>query len=124
MYTFKEKDFGMYEGKTYPLETPMLEGGPEPELNKPKRSGPDDPKKFVVYVKDPKTGNIRKINFGNEKDFEGGNAKINNKDRAKAFSDRHNCPMKKDKLSPGYWSCNLPRYAKELGLTGGGNYFW
>jgi len=124
MYTFKEKDFGMYEGKTYPLETPMLEGGPEPELNKPKRSGPDDPKKFVVYVKDPKTGNVRKINFGNEKDFDGGNAKINNKDRAKAFSDRHNCPAKKDKLSPGYWSCNLPRYAKELGLTGGGNYFW
>jgi hypothetical protein len=76
MYTFKEKDFGMYEGKTYPLETPMLEGGPEPELNKPKRSGPDDPKKFVVYVKDPKTGNVRKINFGNEKDFDGGNAKI------------------------------------------------
>ena len=51
-------------------------------------------------------------------------AKINNKDRAKAFSDRHNCPAKKDKLSPGYWSCNLPRYAKELGLKGGGNYFW
>ena len=74
--------------------------------------------KFLYYKND------RKINFGNEKDFEGGNAKINNKDRAKAFSDRHNCPAKKDKLSPGYWSCNLPRYAKDLGLTGGGNYFW
>ena len=121
MYSFKEKDFGVYEGKTYPLETPMNKA---PELNNPKRSGPDDPKKFVVYVKDPTTGNVKKINFGNEKDFVGGNAKINNKDRAKAFSDRHNCPAKKDKLSPGYWSCNLPRYAKELGLKGGGNYFW
>ena len=39
MYSFKEKDFGVYEGKTYPLETPMIEA---PELNKPKRSGPDD----------------------------------------------------------------------------------
>ena len=48
----------------------------------------------------------------------------NNRERAKAFSDRHSCPSKKDKLSPGYWSCNLPRYAKELGLKGGGNYFW
>jgi len=121
MYRFAEKEFGVYEGVTYPLETPLIEA---PELNKPKRSGPDDPKKFVVYVKDPSTGNVKKINFGNEKDFVGGNAKINNRDRAKAFSDRHNCPAKKDKLSPGYWSCNLPRYAKELGLKGGGNYFW
>ena len=66
----------------------------------------------------------KKINFGNEKDFVGGNAKINNRERAKAFSDRHNCPAKKDKLSAGYWACRLPRYAKNLGLKGGGNYYW
>ena len=89
------------------------------KLNKPSRG---DVKKFKVYVKNPK-GNVVKVNFGNEKGLEG-DVKINDKDRAKAFSDRHNCPAKKDRLSPGYWSCNLPRYAKQLGLKGGGNYFW
>lgn len=31
---------------------------------------------------------------------------------------------KKDKTTAGYWACNLPRYAKQLGLSGGGNFFW
>jgi len=123
MKSFKEKNFGLYEGKMVPLEQPMAEAdyqGDNVQLNSPKRSS--GPKKFVVYVKNPK-GNVVKVNFGNEKGLEG-DVKINDKDRAKAFSDRHNCPAKKDKLSPGYWSCNLPRYAKQLGLKGGGNYFW
>ena len=121
MYSFKEKDFGMHEGKTYPLETPMIEG--KPDLNKPQRGGPDDPKKFVVYVKDPKTGNVKKINFGNEKGF-GNTAKINDPEARKNFASRHNGEMKRDKLSPGYWSCNLPRYASQLGLGANMNTFW
>ena len=35
--------------------------GKDVELNKPKRGGD---KKFYVYVKDPKSGNIRKVSFG------------------------------------------------------------
>ena len=31
---------------------------------------------------------------------------------------------KPEKTTPGYWACNLPRYAKSLGLTGGGNFYW
>lgn len=122
MKTFKEMNFGLYEGKMVPLEQPMVEAeyqGSNVELNSPKRS--DGPKKFVVYVKDG--DKVKKINFGNVIGADD-DVKINDKDRAKAFSDRHNCPAKKDKLSPGYWSCNLPRYAKQLGLKGGGNYFW
>ncbi len=122
MKTFKEKHFGLYEGKMVPLEQPMVEAeyqGKNVELNSPKRS--DGPKKFVVYVKDG--DKVKKVNFGNIIGADD-DVKINDKDRAKAFSDRHNCPSKKDKLSPGYWSCNLPRYAKQLGLKGGGNYFW
>ena len=63
-YTFSEwkERFAIYEGKYVPLEQPMLE---QPELNKPKRSS--GPSKYVVYVKDPKTGNIKKINFGDAK---------------------------------------------------------
>ncbi len=41
----------------------------------------------------------------------------------KAFADRHNCEQKNDKTKPGYWACRLPRYAKLLGLSGGGKWW-
>jgi hypothetical protein len=128
MKRFNES-FGLYEGVVVPLEQPLVEfdttGGlivseKEPELNKPKRSSGD--KKYVVYVRNPKTGNIKKIQFGDEKG--GLTSKINDKGAAASFAARHSCDTKTDKLSPGYWACRLPRYAKELGLKGGGNYFW
>ncbi len=115
-----EERFGLYEGVHVPLEQPMIEINEEPELNKPKRSS--GKKKYVVYVKNPKTGNIKKIEFGDEKG--GLSAKINDREAARNFAARHNCDTKTDKLSPGYWSCRLPRYAKSLGLKGGGSYFW
>ena len=76
----------------------------------------------VIGVKNPQTGNVKKITFGDEKG--GLSSKINDRDAAKNFASRHNCDSKTDKLSPGYWACRLPKYAKELGLKGGGNYFW
>lgn len=127
---WKYENFGLYEGVTVPLETPMVEfndGLPgllsaekEPELNKPKRSSGD--KKYVVYVRDPDTGNIKKIEFGDEKG--GLTAKINDREAAKNFASRHSCDTKDDKMSAGYWACRLPKYAKELGLKGGGDYWW
>ena len=51
-------------------------------------------------------------------------SKINDKEAAKNFAARHNCDTKTDKMTPGYWSCRLPKYASDLGLKGGGNYFW
>ncbi len=115
-----EERFGIYEGVTVPLEQPMIEG-PEPELNKPKRNS-EPGKKYVVYVNNPKTGNVKKITFGDEKG--GLTSKINDRDAARNFASRHNCDTKTDKLSAGYWACRLPKYAKDLGLKGGGNYFW
>jgi len=119
--------YGLYEGSYVPLEQPMIElneseyQGRDVELNKPKRNSGEG-KKYVVYVKDPSTGNVKKITFG---DAKGGlSSKINDKEAAASFAARHNCDTKNDKLSPGYWSCRLPRYAKDLGLKGGGNYFW
>ena len=95
--------------------------GKEVDLNKPKRGGS---KKYFVYVKDPQTGNIKKVSFGAKSG--GGNLAVKIKDpqARKNFADRHNCKDKKDRTKPGYWSCNLPRYAKLLGLVGGGNYYW
>jgi hypothetical protein len=40
------------------------------------------------------------------------------------FAARHNCDTKTDKTKAGYWACRLPKYAKSLGLKGGGDYFW
>ena len=88
------------------------------ELNKPKRGGP---KKFYVYVKDPQTGNVKKVTFG---DTSGLKAKINDPKARASFAARHKCAQKTDKTSPGYWACRLPRYAKQLGLEGGGGGFW
>lgn len=94
--------------------------GKSVELNKPKRGGS---KKFYVYVKNPKTGKIKKVSFGAKSG--GGNLAVKLKDpkARKAFADRHNCEQKKDKTSAGYWSCRLPRYAKSLGLSGGGTWW-
>lgn len=87
------------------------------ELNKPKRGGP---KKYYVYVKNDK-GNVIKVNFGDSGDLK---SKINDPEARKNFASRHDCANKKDKTKAGYWSCNLPRYADQLGLSGGGNFYW
>lgn len=113
-------DHAMYEDRHVPLDCPLLEAE-EPELNSPKRNSGDG-KKYVVYVRNPKTGNIKRIEFGDEKG--GLTSKINDKEAAASFAARHNCDTKNDKMSPGYWSCRLPWYAKNLGLSGGGKYFW
>jgi len=94
--------------------------GKKVELNKPKRGGS---KKFYVYTRNPKTGKIKKVAFGAAGG--GGNLAVKLRDpkARKAFADRHNCDQKNDKTKPGYWSCRLPRYAKSLGLSGGGTWW-
>jgi hypothetical protein len=67
-------------------------------LNKPTKG---DVKKFKVYVKDPSTGNIKKVNFGDP------NMKIkkNIPARRKSFRARHNCANPGPKTKARYWSC-------------------
>ena len=110
--------FGVYEGKKVPLDIPMLDEeslneseykGKKVKLNKPMRSS--GPKKYKVYVKDPKTGNVKVVNFG---DMKGGlTAKVNDPEARKSFVARHKCDRKwkpEDKLKPSYWSCRLPKF--------------
>ncbi len=94
--------------------------GKKVELNKPKRGGS---KKFYVYVRNPKTKKVKKVAFGAAGG--GGSLAVKLKDpkARKAFADRHNCKQKNDKTKPGYWACRLPRYAKSLGLSGGGTWW-
>jgi len=120
-------EFGVYNGVTVPLDyvfdideliNEIKHRGKEVKLNKPKRGGS---KKFYVYVKDPKSKNIKKVSFGGTT---GLNAKINNPEARRAFAARHKCAQKKDKTKPGYWACRLPRYAKLLGMNTTFGGFW
>ena len=110
-------EFAKYEGKNVPLDCPMEEKQDVP-LNQPKRGGP---KKFYVYVRDPSSGNVKKVTWG---DTTGLKAKINNPKARKSFAARHNCDQANDKTKASYWACRLPRYAKQLGMSGGGSFFW
>ena len=74
-----------YHGRSVPLNKPMQ----------------GDVKKFKVYVKNPSTGNIKKVNFGDP------NMRIkkSNPKRRKSFRARHHCENPGPKTKARYWSC-------------------
>ena len=80
------------------------------KLNKPQRTGTDEPGKFKVYVKDPKTGNVKMVRFGHQgggknKDSKTMRIKKSNAARRKSFRARHNCSNPGPKTKARYWSC-------------------
>ena len=72
--------------------------GRKVKLGKPMRG---DVKKFKVYVRDPKTKNIKKVNFGDP------NMRIkkSNPARRRSFRARHNCSNPGPRTKARYWSC-------------------
>ena len=107
--------FGMFNGKLVPLDIPMENieeireeaeyKGKDVKLNHPMRGGT---KKYQVYVNNPKTGKVKKIAFG---DVHGGlTAKVSNPKARKSFAARHQCHLKKDKTTAGYWACRINKY--------------
>ena len=103
-------EFVEVNGELLPLDLPLMEDD-DVEIGKPKRGGP---KKYYVYVRDPSSGNVKKVSWG---DTTGLKAKINDPEARKSFAARHKCDQKKDKTKAGYWACRLPRNAKALGLS-------
>jgi hypothetical protein len=79
------KNEAKYQGREVPLGKPMA----------------GDVKKSKVYVRDPKTGNVKKVNFGDP------NMKIkkSNPARRKSFRARHNCANPGPRTKARYWSC-------------------
>ena len=75
--------------------------GREVKLNTPMRG---DVKKFKVFVKDKKTGNVKKINFGQK----GMSIGRNNPARRRRFNARMGAILDDVKgqktLSPAYWT--------------------
>ena len=76
--------------------------GHKVQLGKPMKG---DVKKFKVYVRDPKTGNIKKVNFGDP------NMEIrrDNPKARKSFRARHGCgtPRASNRTKAAYWSCRM-----------------
>ncbi len=72
--------------------------GRKVSLGKPMQG---DVAKFKVYVKDPKTGNVKKVNFGDK------NMRIrkSNPGARKNFRARHNCKNPGPRTKARYWSC-------------------
>ena len=88
-------DEAEYQGRKVPLGKPMR----------------GDTKKFKVYVRDPSTGNVKKVNFGH-----GGTTakrlgqktmkiKKSNPARRRSFRARHNCDNPGPRTKARYWSC-------------------
>jgi len=127
-----ESDLGkkvtLSNGKEVYLDIPVIEEelseaeykGRKVQVGRPMRNTGGG-KKYVVYVKNPSTGKIKKISFG---DVHGGlTAKVSNAKARKAFASRHQCDKKNDRTKAGYWACRINRYGH---LWGGKTYpgFW
>jgi len=80
-----DMDEAKYHGREVPLGKPMK----------------GDVKKSKVYVKDPSTGNIKKVNFGDP------NMRIKKSipGRRKSFRARHHCENPGPRTKARYWSC-------------------
>jgi hypothetical protein len=113
---YKDEDTG--ETFNVPLDFPMSEEmiaeaaeyqGRKVELDKPKKGGS---KKFFVYVKNPKTGKVKKVEFGAKGGGQSLRVKLRDPKARKAFDARHGCSKGRhnDKTKAGYWSCRLPRF--------------
>jgi hypothetical protein len=99
IYEYDQKGIYKKDGRTLvPVRAAEYQGR-KVQLGKPFRT-PKGPKKFSVYVKNPK-GNVVKVNFGDP------NMKIKKSDpaRRKSFRARHNCANPGPRHKARYWSC-------------------
>ena len=85
IYAGQDLDEAEYQGRKVALGKPMQ----------------GDVAKFKVYVKDPKTGNVKKVNFGDKTM----RIKKSNPARRKSFRARHNCANPGPRTKARYWSC-------------------
>lgn len=87
----RDLDEAEYKGKSVPLSKPI-------------RTSPSEGGKFKVYVKDPKTGNIKMVRFG---DTTGLSIKRDDPARRKNYRARHHCENPGPKTKANYWSCKF-----------------
>jgi len=120
--------YGIYEKNLVLLDVPFWEGefdydweeydaleeaeyrGRNVKLNKPFRT-PGGPRKFSVYTKND-SGNVVKVSFGQP------GMRVNNADpkKARSFRKRMRCDQPGPRWKAKWWSCNVARYRKLLGI--------
>jgi hypothetical protein len=120
--------YGIYEENLVLLDVPFWEGefdydweeydslgeaeyrGRDVKLNKPFRT-PGGPRKFSVYTKND-SGNVVKVSFGQP------GMRVNNADpkKARSFRKRMRCDQPGPRWKAKWWSCNVARYRKLLGI--------
>jgi hypothetical protein len=81
------------------LDAPYIYESEEDVLSEGRTTG--RPKKFAVYTK-TKTEGVKKVIF---------------RDSNSILKESKNCSRKTDRTTPEYWSCNVGRYANQLGLS-------
>ena len=126
-----ESDLGewaTFRGERVPLDFPMYtetlyerkkkkKKKKDPPIGKPTKNTGGG-KKYKVFVRNPKTGKIKKITYG---DSQGGlKGNWNSAEARKSFASRHRCAEKKDRTKAGYWAC---RAHKDFGTNVPGR-FW
>lgn len=112
---------GLYENEEVLLDVPFYVDtdyhlseaeyrGRDVDLNKPFRT-PGGPRKFAVYTKN-ESGNVIKLGFGQP------GMRVNNNDPAKSrsFQKRMRCDNPGPRWKARWWSCNVARYRKLLGI--------
>ena len=100
------EEYGMlwYNEDDDPMDEAEYQGR-KVKLGKPMAG---DVKKFKVYVKDTKTGNVKKVNFGHGgSSVKGKSMRIrkNNPKARRSFRARHNCDNPGPRTKARYWSC-------------------
>ena len=125
-----ESDLGEwaeFEGEKVPLDFPMYvetldekkkkKKKKDPPIGKPMKNAGGG-KKYKVFVRNPQTGKIKKISYGDSKGGLKGN--WNSAEARASFASRHQCAKKKDRTKAGYWAC---RAHKDFGTNVPGR-FW
>jgi hypothetical protein len=107
-----------YEGKEVIIDVPFTDDdiseaeyrGRKVKINKPFRTTKES-KKFGVYTYNDKR-KVVKVSFGQK------GMRVNNNDpkKARSFQKRMRCENPGPKWKPRYWSCNVARYRKLLGI--------
>jgi hypothetical protein len=116
-FLIKETDAGLidtYEGKEVLLDIPWIFEEEEKPLDRPFKTPGHPRKKYAVYTKNDK-GKVVLVRFGDPER----SVKNHNPVRANAFLKRHHCEEPGPKWKPKWWSCNIGKYHKDVGLQSG-----
>jgi hypothetical protein len=89
------------------------------KLDSPKRINYESDKKFFVFVDSGKVDKESGLPIAKKIEWGDPNLSIKNYDEkaAASFQARHQCHLKNDKTTPGFWACHIHLFAKSLGLS-------